>query len=182
MSRTGKLPVEFNKDVKVDINDGVFTVKGPRGELTHDFGKKMKISVSDNNILVERKDDSNEQKSLHGTTRSLIQNMVTGVTEGFEKSLEVVGVGFRVAKKDSILELNIGFSHPVNFQIPEGVEVNVAKNTINISGADKQLVGQVAANIRQFKKPEPYKGKGIKYVDEIVKRKAGKAAKAVGGE
>ncbi len=182
MSRTGKLPVEFDKEVKVDIDNGVLTVKGPKGELKYDFGKKIKISISDNSVLVERKDDSNEQKSLHGTIRSLIQNMVTGVTEGFEKSLEIVGVGFRVTKKDNVLELNIGFSHPINFQIPEGVEVNVEKNTIKVSGVDKQLVGQVAANIRQFKKPEPYKGKGIKYTDEIVRRKAGKAAKAVGSE
>jgi len=182
MSRTGKQPVQLGDQVEAKIEKGRINIKGPKGELTQDFGDKIKISVKDKEILVERSDDSNEQKSLHGTVRSIIQNMAIGVAEGFKKSLEIVGVGYRVIKKENNLELSLGFSHPVIFKIPEGVECETEKNIIHVSGIDKQLVGEVAANIKKLKKPEPYKGKGIKYVGEKIRRKAGKAGKAAGGE
>ena len=178
MSRTGKLPVQFGDTTTVELKDGVVNVKGPKGQLSYDFKNKVDIKIDNKEVFATRRDDSKEQKSLHGTVRSIIQNMVQGVESGFEKSLEVIGVGFRIGKKGNDLELNVGFSHPVLFKIPEGITCDIEKNTIKISGIDKQLVGEVAANIRKIKKPEPYKGKGIKYTDEIIRRKAGKAGKA----
>jgi len=180
MSRIGKLPIQFGDDVTVDVKDGKVSIKGPKGELSYDFGNKLKISVKDKEIFVERHNDSKEQKALHGTIRSLIANMVEGVTHGFKKSLEVIGVGYRAIKKDKEIELYLGFSHPVSFRIPEGINIDIEKNIIHVSGINKQLVGEVAANIRRLKKPEPYKGKGIKYIDEQIRRKAGKAGKAGG--
>ncbi len=180
MSRIGKKPIQISDNVTVDIKDGLVKIKGPKGELTQDFADKLKITVKDKEIIVERKDDSQQQRALHGTVRSLIANMVIGVTEGFKRSLELIGVGFRVAKKGKDLEFFIGFSHPVIFNIPEGVECELEKNTIHLQSTDKQLIGETAANIRKLKKPEPYKGKGIRYVGEIVRKKAGKAGKAGG--
>jgi large subunit ribosomal protein L6 len=178
MSRIGKKSIQLADNITATINGGAVTIKGPKGELTYDFGDKLNILLGDKEVTVEKRDDSMAQDCLQGTTRALIANMVEGVTNGYKKSLELIGVGFRVAKKGNDLEFNIGFSHPVLFKTPEGIVTDVEKNTILVSGIDKQLVGETAANIRKLKKPEPYKGKGIKYSDEVIRRKAGKAGKA----
>jgi len=178
MARIGKKPIQLKDGVTAIVSEGKVTIKGPKGELVKDFGPKVKILQQDNEIIVERRDESIEQNALQGTARAIVQNMVTGVTEGFKKSLELIGVGFRVAKKGNDIEFHIGFSHPVLFKVPEGVQCDVEKNNIHVSGIDNQLVGEVAANIRKLKKPEPYKGKGIRYTGENVRRKAGKAGKA----
>ena len=178
MSRIGKKSVQLTDGITVTNSNGVVVVKGPKGELAHDFGDKINITVKDKEVLVEKRDDSMSQDSLQGTTRAIIANMVAGVASGYKKSLELIGVGFRVAKKGNDLEFNIGFSHPVLFKVPDGITADVEKNTIHVSGIDKQLVGETAANIRKLKEPEPYKGKGIKYTDEVIRRKAGKAGKA----
>jgi len=178
MARIGKKPVQLKDGVTATIDKGTVTIKGPKGQLVKDFGDKASIILKDGQILVERSDESTEQNVLQGTVRAITQNMVIGVTEGFKKSLELIGVGFRVAKKGDDVEFHIGFSHPVLFKVPANVQCDVEKNIIIVSGIDNQLVGEVAANIRKLKKPEPYKGKGIRYVDEHVRRKAGKAGKA----
>lgn len=178
MSRIGKKPVQLASGVTAEIKDGSIIIKGPKGSLTQYFGDKINISIKDNEVWVEQKEESNEQNVLQGTFRALVANMVEGVTDGFKKSLELIGVGFRLAKKGNDIEFHIGFSHPVLFKVPEGVQCDVEKNAIHVSGIDKQLVGEVAANIRKLKKPEPYKGKGIRYTEEQVRRKAGKAGKA----
>lgn len=178
MSRIGKKSIQLADGVTVTANNGVVNVKGPKGELTYDFGDKINISLKDKDVVVEKRDSSISQDTLQGTTRAIIANMVEGVVNGYKKSLELIGVGFRVAKKGNDLEFNIGFSHPVLFKTPEGIQCDVEKNIIHVSGTDKQLVGETAANIRKLKKPEPYKGKGIKYVGEVIRRKAGKAGKA----
>ena len=178
LARIGKKPIELKDGVTAVIDAGKVTIKGPKGELVKDFGDKVNILLKDKEILVEQREETIEQNTLQGTTRAIIQNMVTGVTEGFKKSLELIGVGFRVAKKGNDVEFHIGFSHPVLFKVPAGAQCDVEKNTIHVSGIDNQVVGEVAANIRKLKKPEPYKGKGIRYTGEVVRRKAGKAGKA----
>uniref|UniRef100_A0A7C4R6M4 Large ribosomal subunit protein uL6 n=1 Tax=candidate division CPR3 bacterium TaxID=2268181 RepID=A0A7C4R6M4_UNCC3 len=178
MSRIGKLPIKLADNITVTIDNGTVLVKGPKGELSQNFQNKIDIVLKDKEVYVEKRDDSKEQDVMQGTVRAIIFNMVDGVTNGFKKSLELNGVGYRVAKKGNDIELVIGFSHPVLFKVPEGVQCDVEKNIIHISGIDKQLVGEVAANIRKLKKPEPYKGKGLKYVGENIRRKAGKAGKA----
>jgi large subunit ribosomal protein L6 len=178
MSRIGKKPIQLTDNTTITVNSGLVIVKGPKGELTHNFGDKINIVIKDKEVFVEKRDDSMMQDSLQGTTRALIANMVNGVANGYKKSLELTGVGFRVNKKGNDLEFNIGFSHPVLFKTPEGISLDLEKNTIHVSGIDKQLVGETAANIRKLKEPEPYKGKGIRYTDEVVRRKAGKAGKA----
>lgn len=178
MSRIGKKPIQFADNTTVAISNGIISVKGPKGELKQDFKNKIDIKIKDKEISVDKIDGSKEQDVMQGTVRALIINMIIGVNEGYKKSLELNGVGYRVAKKGNDLEFNIGFSHPVTFQMPQGIECSVEKNVIYISGIDKQLVGEVSANIRKLKKPEPYKGKGIKYTDEHIRRKAGKAGKA----
>ncbi|MDD5732117.1 MAG: 50S ribosomal protein L6 [Patescibacteria group bacterium] len=178
MSRIGKKSVQLADGITVTASNGVVVVKGPKGQLTHDFGDKVNITIKDKEVSVEKRDDSMSQDSLQGTIRAIIANMVEGVVNGYKKSLELIGVGFRVAKKGNDLEFHIGFSHPVLFKVPEGIMADVEKNTISVSGIDKQLVGETAANIRKLKEPEPYKGKGIKYTDEVIRRKAGKAGKA----
>lgn len=177
MSRIGKKAIQLVKDVTVTVSNGKVIVKGPKGELKHDFGDKINILIKDGEVSVEKRDISMAQDVMQGTVRAIIANMVSGVVSGYKKSLELNGVGFRVAKKGNDLEFNIGFSHPVLFKVPEGITCEVEKNIIHVGGIDKQLVGEVAANIRKLKKPEPYKGKGIKYVDENIRRKAGKAGK-----
>lgn len=179
MSRVGKAPITIPNGVDVAIDGDTVNVKGSKGELSQQIPEGIQVALEDGSVSVTRLDDSRQQRSLHGLTRALVQNMVVGVSEGFTKELNIVGVGYRVqAKGPSTLELALGFSHPVPFDAPDGVTFECPDaTTIKVSGIDKQLVGQVAADIRSKKKPEPYKGKGIRYADERVIRKVGKAAK-----
>ena len=179
MSRIGRQPIEIPSGVDVDIaEDQVVTVKGPRGSLSTRVHPDMKVVRDDGSIRVERPSDEGPHRSLHGLTRTLIANMVEGVTKGYEKRLAIVGVGYRAAMKGKDLEIQVGYSHPVVVPAPEGIEFEVPTPTqIVVRGNDKQLVGEVAANIRKIRKPEPYKGKGIRYENEYVRKKAGKAAK-----
>ena len=175
MSRIGKMPVAIPSGVEVAIDGSTVTVKGGKGELTRTFSDIMSIKVEDGNVIVERPDDSREAKSLHGLTRTLIHNMIVGVSEGYAKKLELVGVGYR----GTDLELQLGYSHPVVVPAPENIAFEVPSQTeIIVKGISKEQVGQVAANIRAWRKPEPYKGKGIRYEGEYVRRKLGKAAKS----
>ncbi len=178
MSRIGRKIIEIPEEVEVKIKGSEVTVKGPKGTLKKTFHEEMKITKKKNQISVERPSDNKLHRSLHGTTRSLISNMVEGVTKGFEKKLELVGVGYRVAKSGSKVTLNVGYSHPVEFIPEEGVDLDVIDtNKILVKGIDKERVGAIAANIRSIRKPEPYKGKGIKYSDEKIRRKVGKTGK-----
>ncbi|HEX4304686.1 MAG TPA: 50S ribosomal protein L6 [Solirubrobacterales bacterium] len=177
MSRIGRKPVDVPDAVTVTLAPGNIAVKGPKGELTQTYSQDMTVSQEENTILVARPTDRGEHRALHGLTRSLIANMVEGVTDGFEKRLEIQGVGYRAALKGKNLELALGFSHPVPIEAPAGIEFEVPQPTeIIVRGIDKQLVGQVAADIRKRRPPEPYKGKGIRYRDEQVLRKVGKRA------
>jgi large subunit ribosomal protein L6 len=176
MSRIGKLPIEIPAGVTVDINGEKVKVTGSKGELNYEFSNLLTAKIEDNKIIVAKKEETKEADSLSGLTRTLIANMVEGVSQGFVKKLEFVGVGYRAAMEGKNLVMHLGFSHPVVYTPREGIEVKVEKNTITVTGIDKQLVGQTAAEIREKKKPEPYKGKGIKYEGEHVRRKAGKAA------
>ncbi len=179
MSRVGRAPIAVPGGVTVTVDEGVVTVAGPQGSLTRSLPGAITVRQEDSTLLVERPDDQRQNRALHGLTRSLVANMVTGVTAGFSKDLEIVGVGYRaIAKGPSSLELALGFSHPVTVEAPEGVVFEVPTQTrIVVKGIDKEKVGQVAADIRKLRKPEPYKGKGIRYAGERVIRKAGKAAK-----
>ena len=177
LSRIGKLPIEIPSGVTITVDSGDVTVEGPKGKLVQFITPAVTVEVEDGVLTVSPKDESKTARAQHGLMRALINNMVTGVTNGFEKKLEVNGVGFRVAATNNELEMSLGFSHPVKYKAPEGVTITNEKMTIIVSGIDKQKVGQVAAEIRAFKKPEPYKGKGIKYADEVILRKAGKAGK-----
>lgn len=178
MSRIGLKPITIPAGVDVNINSNTVTVKGPNGTLTMDAHPNMDISVEGSEIIVKRPNDQKENRSLHGLTRSLVANMVTGVTEGFKKTLEVNGVGYRVQLQGNKLVMNLGFSHQVTMEAPEGIKIECpSANSIVISGADKQKVGQFAAQVREKRPPEPYKGKGIKYIDEVVRRKEGKTGK-----
>ncbi|PIR55301.1 50S ribosomal protein L6 [Candidatus Peregrinibacteria bacterium CG10_big_fil_rev_8_21_14_0_10_36_19] len=179
MSRIGKQPVVVPNGVEVKIEGNTLTVKGPKGELTKSFHPKVSISHVENEIIVNREDDSKECRALHGLTRSLINGMVEGVSKGFEKKLEIIGVGYRATAAKQTITLSLGFSHPIEHKAVDGVEFEMhpdQKNVIIVRGIDKQKVGEEAAKVRGYKKPEPYKGKGIKYADEIVARKAGKSA------
>lgn len=180
MSRIGKKEILIPENVNVEIVDKLIKVKGPKGELSFEHNHQVKLVKNDNVLNVERKSNDKLSKSLHGLTRVLINNLIVGVTDGFEKKLEIKGVGYKANVQGDKLVLAVGFSHPVEIVAPKGITFQAQKNTITVSGIDKQLVGQVAANIRAIKKPEPYKGKGIKYSDEVIIRKAGKAAKAAG--
>ncbi len=179
MSRIGKAPITVPNGVDVAILDGTVTVKGPRGELSRPVPGAITVRQEGDVLLVERPDDERENRSLHGLTRSLVNNMVVGVTDGFQKELEIVGVGYRAeAQSPTSLRLALGFSHPVVVQAPDGITFEVPSNTrVVIRGIDKEVVGQVAANIRSIRKPEPYKGKGVRYLGERVLRKAGKTGK-----
>lgn len=174
MSRIGKLPIEVPAGVTITVDSSVITVKGPKGELTVPHLSDVTVSLEDNKAIVTRKDDERVAKAQHGLQRALLNNAVVGVTKGFEKKLEVNGVGFRVAMSGSALEMALGFSHPVRYEAPAGVTITTNKMEITVSGIDKQQVGQVAANIRGYRKPEPYKGKGVRYVGEYVAKKEGK--------
>ncbi len=178
MSRIGRKPINIPAGVDVNIGDGVITVKGPKGTLTKPFHKNMAVTVEGNEIHVTRPNDDKENRALHGLTRSNIQNMVDGVVTGFKKELDVNGVGYRVQKKGKDLVMNLGYSHQVIVSDTEDVTIEApSPNKIIISGIDKQKVGQFAAEVREKRPPEPYKGKGIKYVDEVIRRKEGKAGK-----
>jgi len=175
MSRIGKMPISIPDGVKVKISNREIVVEGPKGRLDYISPEGIFVRVEDKRILVERKSDDRFHKSLHGLVRSLINNMVTGVTSGFEKTLVITGVGYRAQMEGKKLILQLGFSHPVEFPPPPGISIEVEEqNKIKVIGIDKQLVGEVAVKIRRFKPPEPYKGKGIRYIDEKIKRKAGK--------
>lgn len=177
MSRIGKLPVKIPSGVTITVDDQMIVVKGSKGQLEQPLLDRVDVKVEADTLTVTRINDEKMSKAQHGLTRALINNMVIGVSQGFEKKLEVNGVGFRVNGGGQSLEMALGYSHPVKYQAPEGVALTVDKMTITVSGINKQQVGQVAAEIRSLKKPEPYKGKGIKYADEQILRKAGKAGK-----
>ncbi len=176
MSRIGRKPITRPDNVKVTINDNIITVEGPKGILNQRIPQDILIEINDNELLVTRPSDAKNHRALHGLTRALVANMVEGVSKGYEKKLELVGVGYRAQMQGSKLVINIGFSHPVEVDPPQGIEFEVpAPTKITIKGIDKQLVGNTAAHIRAIRKPEPYKGKGIKYEGEFIRRKAGKA-------
>ena len=174
MSRIGKQPVNIPDKVDVKIANGVVTVKGPNGQLEYKLTNKVKVELKDKKVLVNPADTSNLAKAAWGLTRTLIGNMVTGVTKGFTTTLEFNGVGYRAAVQGSTLNLNLGYSHPIEYKLPKGITAKVVKNTIEINGSDKELVGLVSAKVRSFRPPEPYKGKGLKYIEEVIIRKAGK--------
>ncbi len=182
MSRIGKAPITVPAGVTVDVNgDNVISVKGPKGSLTQQIAPALSVAVEDNELVVSRPDDSKPNRSMHGLYRSLIANMVQGVTEGFKVDMEAVGVGYRASNTGQVLELSLGYSHPIVFAIPDEVKLDTVTEKgkaprITLTGIDKQLVGQIAAKIRAFRKPEPYKGKGVRFVGEQVRRKAGKTA------
>jgi len=178
MSRIGKLPVEVPKGVKVKFIDSALSIDGPKGSLSRLIMDGVSLDINETSILVSRNDDSNKCRAAHGLTRTLINNMVEGVTKGFERALEINGVGYRAESKGTVLNLSLGYSHPINYELPDGIVVEVDKMTkLLVKGIDKELVGQTAAKIRSFRGPEPYKGKGIKYADEVILRKAGKTGK-----
>jgi len=181
MSRIGKLPVLLPEAVKVTVSDVMVKVEGPKGSLERKLPRVIGVEIKDKEVLVKTKSKIKTAKALHGTWRALIANMVKGVSEGWAKKLELVGVGYRAEGSDRELTLTVGFSHPVKVEAPEGITFAIEKTFITIEGIDKELVGKVAAEIRAIRPPEPYKGKGIKYVDEVVRRKPGKAAKAQAG-
>lgn len=177
MSRIGRLPITVPSGVDVTIDGATVSVKGPKGELSHQVASPIEISLEEGTLTVTRPNDERESRSLHGLTRTLIDNMIVGVTNGYEKQLEVVGTGYRVLAKGSDLEFALGYSHPVPVKAPEGIAFKVEGNKVTVSGIDKQRVGETAANIRKLRKPDPYKGKGVRYAGEVIRRKAGKAGK-----
>ncbi|KUG04155.1 lsu ribosomal protein l6p (l9e) [hydrocarbon metagenome] len=176
MSRIGKKPITLPKGVEIKIDDSIVTVKGPRGELSQRLPAEIGLNISDDEILVTRPSDAKKHRAYHGLSRALVANMVEGVTNGFERKLELVGVGYRAQMQGSKLMLTVGYSHPILIDAPEGIDFEVpAVTRITVKGIDKQLVGNTAAHIRAIRKPEPYKGKGIKYENEVIRRKAGKS-------
>ncbi|MDX2376613.1 50S ribosomal protein L6 [Microbacterium sp. LRZ72] len=178
MSRIGKLPIDIPAGVTITVDGRTVDVKGPKGELSLQIAQPIEVAVEDNQVIVSRPDEERESRSLHGLTRTLINNNIVGVTQGYTKGLEVVGTGYRVAQKGGSIEFAVGYSHPVLVEPPAGITFAVeGNNKLTVSGIDKQAVGEVAANIRKIRRPEPYKGKGIRYAGEVVRRKAGKAGK-----
>ena len=178
MSRIGRLPIDIPSGVDITVHGDVVTVKGPKGALQVPIAKPIQVEVADGQIQVTRPDDERESRSLHGLTRTLIANDILGVTEGYSKSLEVVGTGYRVAAKGTGIEFALGYSHPISVEPPAGITFTVeGNNKVTVSGISKQAVGEVAANLRKLRKPEPYKGKGVRYAGEQIRRKAGKAGK-----
>ena len=178
MSRIGRLPITVPAGVEVKVNGSEVSVKGAKGELSHTVPSPIEVSLEDGTLTVSRPNDERVSRSLHGLTRTLISNMIVGVTEGYKKNLEIVGTGYRVQAKGSDLEFALGFSHPVSVKAPEGIVLTVDSPTkLSVSGINKQQVGEVAANIRKLRKPDPYKGKGVRYAGEIIRRKVGKAGK-----
>lgn len=179
MSRIGKQPIAVPKGVDINISDGNISVKGPQGKLSWEYPESITVSVEENNIIVKRPDDTKQRRAMHGLTRSLISSMVTGVVDGFKKEMELYGVGYRAQVQGDKITFSIGYSHPVEFELPDGIKAEVDKKQtrLTVSGIDKQLVGQVAANIRVLRLPDSYKGKGIRYAEERIKLKAGKTGK-----
>lgn len=178
MSRIGRLPITVPAGVEVKVDGNVVSVKGSKGELSHTVASPIQVSLEESTITVSRPNDERESRSLHGLTRTLISNMIVGVTEGYKKNLEIVGTGYRVQAKGSDLEFALGYSHPVPVKAPEGITLTVDSPTkVSVSGINKQQVGEVAANIRKLRRPDPYKGKGIRYAGEVIRRKVGKAGK-----
>ena len=183
MSRIGRKPVAIPSGVTVEVNGNKIAVKGPKGELTYEHLPQVQVKVEEGQVVVERKNELDDARAFHGLTRQLVNNMVIGVSEGYTKKLEIIGVGYKAAAKGKVLTLNLGHSHPIDFQVPEGIEITQDeknKKILVITGISKQLVGQVASDIRAFRPPEPYKGKGVKYMDEVIRRKAGKTAAKAG--
>jgi len=179
MSRIGKLPVAVPGGVNINVNDGEVAVKGPKGELRQRILPFVEVKVEEGRVLVNRKGEDKEHRAAHGLTRTLVNNMIEGVSKGFRKSLEIQGVGYRAAKAGNNLNLTLGYSHPVSYAPPAGIAISVeGTNKIHIDGIDKQQVGQVAAEIRKLRAPEPYKGKGVRYEGEVIRKKLGKAGKA----
>ncbi len=178
MSRIGKMPITVPNGVEVKLKEDLITVKGPKGELDRRIHPKINVEMDAGKITVLVADGSRETKALHGLFRVLIANMVTGVTNGFERVLEIVGVGYKAELKGRTVVFNLGYSHPINYELPEGIDARIDKSKIYLSGIDKELLGMTAAKIRNFRKPEPYKGKGIKYAEETIRRKAGKTGVA----
>ncbi|PIE35845.1 50S ribosomal protein L6 [candidate division KSB3 bacterium] len=177
MSRIGKKPIEIPQGVKIDIKNSLCTVQGPLGTLDYTLPAGIAVEVQDTRLVVTRATDQKRHRALHGLVRSLVNNMVTGVSAGFTKSLEIVGIGYRAKKEGNVLNLAVGYSHPIDFPVPEGITIDVeGQNKVIVKGIDKQKVGQIAADIRKIRKPEPYKGKGIRYSDEVIRRKVGKTA------
>jgi large subunit ribosomal protein L6 len=178
MSRIGRMPIPVPAGVEVDIKGSEVTVKGPKGTLSHTVVEPIEVTREDGSLRVTRPDDERRNRQLHGLTRTLVANMVTGVTDGYQKTLEIQGVGYRVQARGSALEFSLGFSHPVLVEAPEGISFQIDTPTrLHVQGIDKQKVGEVAANIRKLRKPDPYKGKGVRYQGEVVRRKVGKAGK-----
>jgi large subunit ribosomal protein L6 len=178
MSRIGRLPINVPAGVDVSIDGAVVTVKGPKGTLTHAVAQPIVVAKEEGQLVVTRPNDERASRSLHGLTRTLIANMVQGVTEGYQKTLEISGTGYRVAAQGNTLEFALGYSHPIKVDAPEGITFTVETPTrLHVAGIDKQKVGEVAANLRKLRKPDPYKAKGVRYADEIIRRKAGKAGK-----
>ena len=175
MSRIGKKPIAIPKGVEVRLEGDQLIIKGPKGELNLSVHPDVKLDMGGDSISVSVVDETRESRSIHGLFRVLIDNMVTGVTKGFKKNLEIVGVGYRAELKGRTAVFNLGYSHPINFELPEGIDAKIEKTKITLSGIDRELLGMTAAKIRSFRKPEPYKGKGIKYAGEMIRRKAGKA-------
>lgn len=176
MSRIGKLPVPVPAGVKVELSGNRISVVGPKGTLARDLPPHVAVSQEDGHIIVRRDNDERTARAMHGLTRSLIQNMVAGVSTGFQKTLDIIGVGYRVESKKNYLVFTLGYSHPIYYEIPEGVEAKIESPTrLTVSGADREQVGKTAAEIRSFRPPEPYKGKGVKYADETIRRKEGKS-------
>ncbi len=175
MSRIGKMPIQIPKDVKVDIVNDFISIKGPKGVLKRPINPRVHLNIENSQILVSINDDSKESRACHGLFRALIANMVKGVSQGFERILEIVGIGYRAEIAGRKATFHLGFSHPVIYELPEGINASIDKSKITLSGIDKELLGRTAAKIRSFRKPEPYKGKGIKYAAEVIKRKAGKS-------
>ena len=182
MSRIGKQPIPIPDKVKVDIAGAKVTITGPKGTLSHVLDSGITAAVEDKDIVVKRATDMKKHRSLHGLSRALLNNMVEGVNEGFKRELLIIGVGYRAEMRGKVMVLNLGYSHPIIFQPPEGISIDIEpkENRVSVTGADKQLVGQVAAKIRSFRKPEPYKGKGVRYAEEYVRQKAGKTAGGAG--
>jgi large subunit ribosomal protein L6 len=174
MSRIGKLPIAIPKGVDVKIEDSTIAVKGPKGQLSRVIPPRVSVSTEEGQIVVTRESDSKEARAMHGLARALFNNMVLGVTEGFKRNLEIQGVGYRAEVQGQTLKLELGYSHPILYPIPQGIEAKVEKNVISLEGIDKETLGQTAAEIRQFRKPEPYKGKGVRYAGEKVRIKVGK--------
>lgn len=176
MSRIGKVPIELPDGVSAEVDGKSLTVSGPKGELTREFSEYVELKVSDEEIVVHRRDDSRESRSHHGLVRSLVDSMVQGAAEGYRRSLEINGVGYRAETYGDFIRFDLGYSHPIMFELPDAVSVEIERQTqVTLESADRELLGQVAAKIRDLRKPEPYKGKGIRYSDERIRRKAGKA-------